>query len=67
MAEIAYVSEVDLERVAGPLRVAQLPGEAKPVYFSTHGPVAKHYGVDPATLKESHATTLDYIVAATAG
>jgi len=67
MAEIAYVSEVDLERVAGPLRVAQLPGEAKPVYFSTHGPVAKHYGVDPAALKETHATTLDYIVAATAG
>jgi hypothetical protein len=67
MAEIAYVSEVDLERVAGPLRVAQLPGEAKPVYFSTHGPVAKHYGVNPESLKESHATTLDYIVAATAG
>jgi len=67
MAEIAYVSEVDLERIAGPLRVAQLPGEPKPVYFSTHGPVAKHYGVDPANLKESHATTLDYIVAATAG
>ncbi len=67
MAEIAYLSEVDLERVAGPLRVAQLPGEAKPVYFSTHGPVAKHYGVNPETLKETHATTLDYIVAATAG
>jgi len=67
MAEIAYLSEVDLERVAGPLRVAQLPGETKPVYFSTHGPVAKHYGVNPETLKESHATTLDYIVAATAG
>ena len=67
MAEIAYVSEVDLERVAGPLRVAQLPGEAQPVYFSTHGPVAKHYGVNPESLKESHATTLDYIVAATAG
>ena len=67
MAEIAYVSEVDLERVAGPLRIARLPGESKPVYFSTHGPVAKHYGVNPETLKESHATTLDYIVAATAG
>ena len=67
MAEIAYVSEVDLERVAGPLRVAQLPGEVKPVYFSTHGAVAKHYGVNPEDLKESHATTLDYIVAATAG
>ena len=67
MAEIAYVSEVDLERIAGPLRIAHLPGEPKPVYFSTHGPVAKHYGVDPKSLAESHATTLDYIVAATAG
>jgi hypothetical protein len=44
MADIVYVSEVDLERVAGPLRVAHLPGEPNPVYFSTHGPVAKHYG-----------------------
>jgi hypothetical protein len=67
MADIAYVSEVDLERIAGPLRVAHLPGEPKPVYFSTHGPVAKHYGVNPENLKEQHATTLDYIVAATAG
>jgi hypothetical protein len=67
MADIAYVSEVDLERVAGPLRVAHLPGEPNPVYFSTHGAVAKHYGVNPENLKEPHATTLDYIVAATAG
>jgi hypothetical protein len=67
MADIAYISEVDLERVAGPLRVAHLPGEPNPVYFSTHGPVAKHYGVNPENLKETHATTLDYIVAATAG
>ena len=67
MADIAYVSEVDLERVVGPLRVAHLPGEPNPVYFSTHGPVAKHYGVDPENFKETHATTLDYIVAATAG
>jgi hypothetical protein len=51
MADIAYVSEVDLERVAGPLRVAHLPGEPNPVYFSTHGPVAKHYGVNPENLK----------------
>jgi hypothetical protein len=67
MADIAYISEVDLERVAGPLRVAHLPGESNPVYFSTHGPVAKHYGVNPENLKDPHATTLDYIVAATAG
>jgi hypothetical protein len=67
MPEITYLSEVQLERIAGPLRVAHLPGEPKPVYFSTHGAVAKHYGISPESLKETHATTLDYIVAATAG
>jgi hypothetical protein len=67
MGEVVYTSRVKIERKAGPLRVAQLPGEAQPVYFSTHGPIAVHYKVDPATLKESHATTIDYVVAATAG
>ena len=67
MAEITYVSEVQLERIAGPLRVAHLPAEPEPVYFSTHGPIAKHYGVSAETLKDPHATTLDYVVAATAG
>jgi hypothetical protein len=44
-----------------------LPGEGQPVTFSVHGAVAKHYKIDPATLKESHASTLDYVIAATAG
>ena len=43
-----------------------LPAEQEPVLFGTHGAVAKHYKVPPAVL-EPHATTLDYIVAATAG
>ena len=67
MAEVEYVSEVHIERKGGPLRIAQLPAEPQPVYFSTHGAIAKHYGVDPAKLAEPHATTLDYIVAATGG
>jgi hypothetical protein len=68
MAEVAYVSEVRIERKGGgPLRIAHLPAEPNPVYFSTHGAVAKHYCVDPAKLTEPHATTLDYIVAATGG
>jgi hypothetical protein len=29
--------------------------------------ISAHYGVNPENLKETHATTLDYIVAATAG
>jgi hypothetical protein len=32
-----------------------------------HGAIAKHYQVDPAHLTESHAATLDYVVAAAAG
>jgi hypothetical protein len=66
MAEVAYRSEVRVERVKGPLRKAWLPAEKEPILFGTHGAVAVHYGVKPGTV-EPHATTLDYIVAATAG
>jgi hypothetical protein len=52
--------------VKGPLRLAYLPAESNPVPFSTHGPVAVHYKAQPGTF-EPHATTLDYVVAATAG
>jgi len=67
MAEVVYVSKVRMERKAGPLRIAHLPGEAQEVIFSVHGAIAEHYKVDPAKLKESHAATIDYVVAATAG
>ena len=67
MSEVVYVSEVQIERRTGPLRVARLPGENNPVTFSVHGAIAKHYGIDEAHLPESHAATLDYIVAAAGG
>jgi hypothetical protein len=67
MPEVVYTSNAQLERRQGPLRVAHLPGEAQPVFFSVHGAIAEHYKVDPATLTESHAATLDYVIAATAG
>lgn len=67
MSDVAYVSKVRLERKLGPLRIAYLPGESQPVKFSVHGAIAEHYKVDPAKLTESHAATIDYIVAATAG
>ena len=67
MAEVVYVSNVRLERRKGPLRLAYLPGEEKPVAFSVHGAIAKHYGVDESKIGESHAATIDYVVAATAG
>ena len=67
MGEVVYVSRSRIERKVGPLRVAQLPGEEKPVVFSVHGAIAEHYKVDPSTLTDSHASTIDYVIAATAG
>ena len=67
MAKVEYVSKVRIERKVGPLRVAYLPGESQQVVFSVHGAIAEHYKVDPAKLTESHASTIDYVIAATAG
>jgi hypothetical protein len=67
MSDVVYVSKVQIERKTGPLRVAHLPGEAQPVWFSVHGAIAEHYKLDPARQGESHAATIDYVIAATAG
>ena len=67
MSEVVYISKVHIERRKGPLRIAHLPGESQPVMFSVHGGIARHYGVDETKLPESHAATLDYVVAATGG
>ena len=66
MIDIAYVSLIRIERVEGPLRLAYLPAEKEPIRFGVHGAVAAHYGVSPE-VSEPHATTLDYVVAATGG
>ncbi len=66
MADVVYTSEVHLSRVRGPLRLAHLPAEPIPVRFGTHGAIARHYGVK-GEVPDPHATTLDYIVAATGG
>jgi len=60
-----YVSKVRIVREGGPVRQAYLPVEES-VTFGTHGPVREHYGTAPGQYPE-HATTLDYLVAATAG
>jgi hypothetical protein len=67
MPDVVYVSNVRIERKVGPLRIAHLPGEAQPVAFSVHGAIAEHYKVPPENIKESHAATIDYVIAATAG
>jgi hypothetical protein len=67
MSAVVYTSKIRLERRNGPLRIAHLPGEAQAVTFSVHGAIAEHYKIDPASLTESHAATIDYVIAATAG
>ncbi|HXN22523.1 MAG TPA: hypothetical protein VOA41_07245 [Candidatus Dormibacteraeota bacterium] len=37
------------------------------LFYSVHGAIAEHYKVDPAKLKESHSSTIDYAISATAG
>ncbi|MDP9405682.1 MAG: hypothetical protein M3O86_03635 [Actinomycetota bacterium] len=65
MAEVAYRSQVRVERRQGPDRTAHLPaGES--VDFGVHGAVAEHYGVTMDG-RQAVSTTLDYIVAAAAG
>jgi hypothetical protein len=67
MNSVVYVSESRIERRKGPIRIAHLPGEPNPVVFSVHGAIAEHYKVNPASLQESHAATIDYVISATAG
>lgn len=67
LSDIVYVSKSRIERRQGPLRIAQLPGEAQPVIYSVHGAIAEHYKMDPAKLEESHSSTIDYVISATAG
>jgi hypothetical protein len=67
MSDVVYISKSSIERKQGPLRIAHLPGEPQPVTFSVHGAIAEHYKVDPAKLKESHSSTIDYVISATAG
>ncbi len=64
--EVVYTSRVRIERIRGPLRRAYLPAETEPTYFSTHSQIAEHYKHDPS-VHEERASTLDYVVAATAG
>ena len=63
---VVYTSKVKIERVKGPLRRAYLPEVEFPVMFGVHSEIAEHYGVD-TQVHDPHATTLDYVVASTAG
>jgi hypothetical protein len=66
MADIVYRAEIPITRVKGPLRIATLPAESAPVRFGTHGPIARHYGIQ-GEVPDPHATTIDYLIAAAGG
>jgi len=66
VAEIAYISEVRVERLGGSLRAAHLPGETEPTVYGMHGAIAEHYGADPGA-GPSHASTIDHLVGAALG
>jgi hypothetical protein len=67
MSNVVYVSHAEIERVAGPVRIARIQGEPQPVVFSVHGGIAAHYGRKPEDVGEPHAATLDYVVASAGG
>ena len=64
--QVAYRSNVRIERVNGPIRRAYLPAHEGPVMLGVHSEVAEHYGVDN-NIVDPLTTTLDYVVAAAAG
>ena len=66
MGDVVYRAEIPITRVKGPVRQATMPTEPDPVTFGTHGAIAKHYGIQ-GEVANPHATTIDYIVAATGG
>lgn len=62
---IVYTSQIRIERFGGGVREATLPIDGK-IRFGMHDEVADHYRMTPEAY-EPHATTLDYVVAATGG
>lgn len=66
MSELAYVSQVRVERRQDGLREAYLPGESGPTLYGMHGAIAEHYGATPGQSPE-HASTIDHLVGAALG
>ena len=65
--DVVSVSRSRIDRCDGPLRIAYLPGESQPIVYSVHGAIAEHCNIEPAKLRESHSSTIDYVISATAG
>jgi hypothetical protein len=66
VGKVVYTCHTRVERLKGPLRRAEVPGAAEPLWFGVHDEVADHYGVERGSDVE-RTTTLDYVVAAATG
>ena len=66
MGEGVYTSRVSCVRTEGRRRRVEVPGADEPLTVGVHGAIAEHYGVEPGAEPE-HSSTLDLLVAATAG
>ena len=66
MSDVVYRSEVRVERIAGPLRKAWIPGRRDHITFGVHSAIAEHYKTDLDRYLPD-ATTIDYLVSAVAG
>ena len=64
MADSILLSRVRVRRLDGPDKAVLLPGESDEVVMGAHGAIARALGVPPEHV--AHASTLDYIVGATA-
>ena len=64
--EVVYRALVSVEPKPGMIKEVTLSGESTPVPMGMHGDVAKHFKLAAGTFTP-HASTLDYIVGATAG
>jgi hypothetical protein len=67
MATVAYTSRIVSNTGRAHCESPTLRAKPNQLPFSVHGAIAEHYKIDPASLTESHAATIDYVIAATAG
>jgi len=65
--KVVYISKSHIERREGLYASRTCPANPMPVIFSVHGAIAEHYKIDPEKLTESHSSTIDYVISATAG
>ena len=65
-SKVIYRSEVWIEAKPGGIKLVSLPAESAPVPMGMHGAIARHYKLAEGTFTP-HASTLDYVVGATAG